>query len=635
MAKEGRRGCSITVGVEGIGPTIGRGDWRMFGKLSVLVLLLILAAGPATAADGPFTRTQDVVYGRKYGMALTMDVFRPARPNGAGVVVIVSGGFVSSHDAISPMLVSPFVLRGYTVFAVVHGSQPRFQVPEIVADMNRAVRSIRHRAADYGIDPDRLGVCGASAGGHLSLMLGTAGTAGDPQAKDPVDRESSRVQAVACFFPPTDLLNYGKAGLEKLRPMDHEKPFRPAFDYRERDGETNLWRPVEDEAKLRAITREISPLYHVSADDPPTFIMHGDADDLVPVQQSREIVEAFRKVGVEAELVVKPGAGHGWPTIPADLARFADWFDRHLKPATATKAAEGPVLVPRLVGEWWSVAGNPDLGPLTGPKQQPVDFAVWPAADGSWQLWSCIRHTKAPGKTRLFHRWEGASPESRGWTPKGIAMQADPNVGETAGGLQAPHVVRWNGRFVMLYGDWQHIALATSDDGKTFARRPGASGTVGLFDEGPSANTRDPMGLAVDGRFFCYYTAYPEGRGAVFCRQSRDDLDRWDAPVRVASGGEAGSDPFSAECPHVVARGGWYYLFRTQRYGREARTRVYRSHDPLDFGNDDDRKLVALLPIAAPEIVSHDGKDYLFALGPGLDGIRATRLEWSAKTKPQ
>ena len=172
--------------------------------------LLFVFCAPALADDLPFTRTEDVVYGRKYGTALTMDVFRPKKDaNGAGVVVVVSGGFFSSHEAINPAFVLPFVNRGYTVFTVVHGSQPAFTVTEIVADMNRAIRYIRFHAKDYAIDASRLGICGASAGGHLSLMIGLAGEQGKADAKDPTDRESSRVQAVACFFPPTDLLNFG------------------------------------------------------------------------------------------------------------------------------------------------------------------------------------------------------------------------------------------------------------------------------------------------------------------------------------------------------------------------------------------------------------------------------------------
>ena len=184
-----------------------------------LITLCLSAAsllGPGSiraADDAAFTRTEDVVYGRKHGMALTMDVFTPKEhANGAAVVWMVSGGWFSAHEAINSGMIQEFLNRGYTVFAVVHGSQPKFTIPEVVADVNRAVRFIRFHAKDYKIDPDRLGVTGASAGGHLSLMLGTAGDAGDPNAKDPVNRVSSRVQAVACFFPPTDFLNYGKPG---------------------------------------------------------------------------------------------------------------------------------------------------------------------------------------------------------------------------------------------------------------------------------------------------------------------------------------------------------------------------------------------------------------------------------------
>ena len=235
-----------------------------------------------------------------------------ANAKGIGVVFVVSGGFFSSHEAINPSFIRPFIDRGFTVFAVVHGSQPRFTVPEIIQDMNRAVRFIRHHAKDYGIDPDRIGVYGGSAGGHLSLMLGMAGDKGDPNAKDPVDRESSRVQAVACFFPPTDLLNFGKPGKEMIHATDHQPPFRAAFDYRELDKPSMLWLPITDDQRLREITRQISPITFVTPDDPPTLIIHGDEDTLVPLQQSEVIVDKFKKTGVEAKLVVKKGAGHGW-----------------------------------------------------------------------------------------------------------------------------------------------------------------------------------------------------------------------------------------------------------------------------------------------------------------------------------
>ena len=294
---------------------------------------LILAASNVAAADEPgFTRQEDVIYGRKYGTALTMDVFTPKKDaKGIGLIFVVSGGWFSAHEAISPGFVEPFVTRGYTVFAVVHGSQPKFTIPEAVADMNRAVRFIRFHAKDYGIDPDAIGIYGASAGGHLSLMQGTAGDSGNPKAADPVDRVSSRVQAVACFFPPTDFLNYGKPG-ENAIGRGVLIDYQPPFDFHELDPKTNKFEPIADEAKIEAIGRRIAPITHASADDPPTLIFHGNADTLVPIQQAEVMVDALKKAGVESKLVVRPGAMHGWATMGADLQQFADWFDTHLKP---------------------------------------------------------------------------------------------------------------------------------------------------------------------------------------------------------------------------------------------------------------------------------------------------------------
>jgi len=298
--------------------------------------LLLWACSTSTfarAADEPaFDRKGDVIYGRKHGLALTMDVFTPRKgANGASVVLIVSGGYFSSRDAINSAFFRPLIDRGYTVFAVVHGSQPHYTVPEIVADVNRAIRFIRHHAADYGVAPDRIGATGASAGGHLSLMLGTAGSGGNPFSLDPVERTSSRVQAVACFFPPTDFLNYGGPGREMLEARTMGRTFRPAFEYRELDKATNLWVNVTDPEKLRGIVRQISPITHVSPDDAPTLILHGDADNLVPLQQSETIVARLKEAGVDSKLVVKPGAGHGWLTMVKDMEAFADWFDAHLK----------------------------------------------------------------------------------------------------------------------------------------------------------------------------------------------------------------------------------------------------------------------------------------------------------------
>ena len=116
-------------------------------KLGWLILLVGFSPGffpTAARADDtrPFDQKVDVVYGRKHGMALTMDVFTPkANANGAAIVWVVSGGWFSNHDAINTGPIDELLKRGYTVFAVVHGSQPRFTIPEVVKDMNRAFAS--------------------------------------------------------------------------------------------------------------------------------------------------------------------------------------------------------------------------------------------------------------------------------------------------------------------------------------------------------------------------------------------------------------------------------------------------------------------------------------------------------------
>ncbi|MBC7821899.1 MAG: alpha/beta hydrolase, partial [Planctomycetaceae bacterium] len=163
----------------------------------LFAILLCLVPVQFVSAAEPFTRREDVIYGRKFGTALTMDVFTPKeKSNRAAVIFTVSGGWFSAHEAINQGFVTPFTNKGYTVFAVVHGSQPRFTIPEAISDMHRSIRFIRSKAVKFQIDPNRIGIVGASAGGHLSLMMGTSGQPENKDAKDPIDRQSSRVQAV-------------------------------------------------------------------------------------------------------------------------------------------------------------------------------------------------------------------------------------------------------------------------------------------------------------------------------------------------------------------------------------------------------------------------------------------------------
>ena len=153
------------------------------------------------------------------------------------------------------------------------------------------------------VDPDRLGVFGGSAGGHLSLMLGTTSDNGDSDSQDPVSRTPAKVAAVVAYFPPVDLR--GLAG-----PSERF----PALDF---------------DVDLAA---SISPILHVTADDPPSLLVHGDKDTLVPLSNSERIHAAFEAVDVVSHLIVLEGAGHGFRGDHGSqaAAALADWFDRYL-----------------------------------------------------------------------------------------------------------------------------------------------------------------------------------------------------------------------------------------------------------------------------------------------------------------
>ncbi|HEX6765238.1 MAG TPA: hypothetical protein VF103_07160 [Polyangiaceae bacterium] len=284
-------------------------------------------------------------------------------------------------------------------------------------------------------------------------------------------------------------------------------------------------------------------------------------------------------------------------------------------------------LRPVVASDFWQIAASPDLGVYDNrPAQQPVDFGIWRAGDGTWQLWSCIRGANVEGGTRLFYRWEGVSLTQADWIPGGIALQSEPSLGELPGCLQAPHVVRIGNEWHMVYGDCEHICHAVSSDGKAFERVIQPSGVTGMFGEGPGQGTRDPMLFVAESEYRVYYTA---GEGVDYVRTS-SDLASWSAPTVVARGGSAGIYCCAAECPFVIrpVAGGDFFLFRTQRYGEDAQTSIYRSKEPFDFGIDSDEFLIGTLPLAAPEIIELDGQWFIAALRADLQGIQIARLAW-------
>lgn len=284
-------------------------------------ILLLFSLVTLTAwAQSPAPQVQvdivpDVVYGHKDGMALTFDVLKPrSNQNGAAVLFMVSGGWVSTYSPPQQSAVrfKNLLDKGFTVITVRHGSSPKYLIPDIVADVRRAVRYVRFNAKQWGIDPDRLGVFGGSAGGHLSLVLGTASDAGDPNAREEFLKVSDRVASVVAYFPPVDLrqlargLNPSPSGgaLDRFPALNFEK--EKAVDY--------------------------SPIVHVSPDDPPTLLIHGDKDDLVPISNSKIIYEAFQKANVKTQFVTIERAGHGFRGDDATRAGelMVGWFEQTL-----------------------------------------------------------------------------------------------------------------------------------------------------------------------------------------------------------------------------------------------------------------------------------------------------------------
>jgi acetyl esterase/lipase len=285
-------------------------------RLSIpLALILTVCAVAQVMAQAQVEIVPDVVYGHKDGLAMTFDVIKPkANANGAAVIFMVSGGWVSNYNPPQQTATrfNDLLDKGFTLIAVRHGSSPKYLIPEIVSDVRRAVRFIRHNAKQWGVDPNRLGVFGGSAGGHLALVLGTASDNGDPNAKEDFMKESDRVASVVAYFPPVDLrplargLNPQRTGgtLDRFPALNFEKEKAP--DY--------------------------SPIVHVSPDDPPTLLIHGDKDNLVPVNNSKVIHEAFQKNNVKTQLIIIEGAEHGFRGEDAKRAgaAMASWFEQTL-----------------------------------------------------------------------------------------------------------------------------------------------------------------------------------------------------------------------------------------------------------------------------------------------------------------
>lgn len=293
-------------------------------------LLLLVSANPLAARvrhghlhpdAGPFL--ENVTYCRTGGVDLKMDVYtaRPSFVSPRPALVYVHGGGWTEGDKtwLDRILSSgELALHGYTVVSINYRLSPLHTWPAQIEDAKCAIRSLRANATRFNIDPDRIGVWGESAGGHLAAMLGMAGPDAGFEGTGGYAEQSSRVQAVVDMFGPSDLSAW------KL------------------DAPQNSWtgmlllgrRPDAETVRLG------SPITYASADDPPFLIMHGLKDPLVPSSQSQELYSRLIEVGAPAQLVMVQNAGHVFapsggpisPGMPELKAMVVAFFDKYLQP---------------------------------------------------------------------------------------------------------------------------------------------------------------------------------------------------------------------------------------------------------------------------------------------------------------
>ena len=295
--------------------------------LGLLFLLLPLLAN---AKDGPdFIQTQDVVFGEVHGTGLLMDVFTPTgTANGHAIVDVASGSWYSDRGKIRDhtlaQMYATFCGRGYVVFAIRPGSKTRYTALEMDQHVKLAIRFVKENAMKYNIDANKLGLTGASAGGHLATLAALTPVASDPTAKNKLERHDTSVAAVAVFFPPTDFLEWRDGKMVDPKVLG---PLLAVGASSAKEGALN----GKSEEELLEMAKAISPLYQVRKPTVPFLLIHGDADEVVPLSHSQKLVKAIQTSGGSAELIVKEGGGHPWLTLPVEVAVMADWFDKQFK----------------------------------------------------------------------------------------------------------------------------------------------------------------------------------------------------------------------------------------------------------------------------------------------------------------
>lgn len=276
----------------------------MFRPMAILIVLF--GAAIAEAAD-PVSVQRDVQYAVHDGERMLLDIARPTTPGPHPGVVCLHGGAwkFGKKDHLSKTsryldvefgtgkksLIEWLAGEGYVAVAVGYRLMPKHKFPAPVEDAKTAIRYLRANAAKFELDPDRIGVIGYSAGGHIASLVGTTGS--EAGFDGTLYRErSSRVNCVVDFFGPTDLSLFVEAeGIESAI-------FKPLLGARYRENPE--------------LYRRASPIEHVTKDAPPFLILHGTADILVPIIHSERFHKKLLDAGAKSEMKTLPGQGHGW-----------------------------------------------------------------------------------------------------------------------------------------------------------------------------------------------------------------------------------------------------------------------------------------------------------------------------------
>ncbi len=318
-------------------------------------------------------------------------------------------------------------------------------------------------------------------------------------------------------------------------------------------------------------------------------------------------------------------------------------------------------LKPVLDGEYWLTAPCPDLrdilpagenslyhgGSLQGECNACVDHHIFRDNEGLWHQWACVRNTSVG---RILYHWTAESLTDSPWTPTGEIIRCDHMRGESVGGcaaarsefIQSPFVLKHDGLFYMFYGGHTtlpeepsvsveacQMCLMTSEDGRDWKRYENSEKFSRLF-AGPG-EVRDPCVIKVGDVWHMYYAGFHSGdvlRTAFFVRTS-EDLIHWGDWKIVHEDPKYGEGRWDTECPFVIYKESYYYLFRTKNY-YTGETCVFRSENPFDFGiGDASEKFVCELYCAAPEIITDtEGAEYLSSSHNPQAGNYLCRLKW-------